>query len=81
VEVAACRIWLELELRLVKPDIVVALGTTAAQGLLGPAFRVTKQRGKIVSSPLRRVSSRRFTRRRSRARRTLSPASGRCAHS
>ena len=51
-EIAACRVWLELELRLVKPDIVVALGATAAQGLLGPAFRVTKQRGKIVSSPL-----------------------------
>jgi len=51
-EVAACRIWLEIELRLVKPDIVVALGATAAQALLGPAFRVTKQRGKIVSSPL-----------------------------
>jgi DNA polymerase len=51
-EVAACRVWLELELRLVKPDIVVALGATAAQALLGRAFRVTKQRGKVVSSAL-----------------------------
>jgi DNA polymerase len=51
-EVAACRIWLELELRLVKPDIVVALGATAAQALLGRAFRVTRERGKVVSSPL-----------------------------
>lgn len=51
-EVAACRFWLELELRLVKPDIVVALGATAAQALLGRAFRVTKDRGKVVSSPL-----------------------------
>jgi DNA polymerase len=51
-EIAACRVWLELELRLVKPDIVVALGATAAQDLLGPAFRVTRQRGKVVSSPL-----------------------------
>jgi uracil-DNA glycosylase len=51
-EVAACRFWLELELRLVKPDVVVALGATAAQGLLGRAFRVTKERGKVVSSPL-----------------------------
>jgi uracil-DNA glycosylase family protein len=51
-EIAACRVWLELELRLVKPDIVVALGATAAQALLGRAFRVTKQRGKVVSSPL-----------------------------
>jgi uracil-DNA glycosylase family protein len=51
-EIAACRFWLELELRLVKPHIVVALGATAAQALLGPAFRVTKQRGRLVSSPL-----------------------------
>jgi uracil-DNA glycosylase family protein len=51
-EIAACRVWLELELRLVKPQIVVALGATAAQALLGRAFRVTKDRGKPVSSPL-----------------------------
>jgi uracil-DNA glycosylase family protein len=51
-EIAACRVWLELELRLVKADIVVALGATAAQALLGRAFRVTKDRGKVVSSPL-----------------------------
>lgn len=51
-EIAACRVWLELELRLVDPDIVVALGATAAQALLGRAFRVTKDRGKLVSSPL-----------------------------
>lgn len=49
-EVAACRFWLELELRRVKPDSVVALGATAAQALLGRAFRVTKDRGKVVSS-------------------------------
>ena len=51
-EIAACRMWLELELQLVKPDIVVALGATAAQALLGPAFRVTRQRGTVVASPL-----------------------------
>ena len=51
-EIAACRVWLELELRLVKPDVVVALGATAAQALLGRSFRVTKDRGKLVSSPL-----------------------------
>jgi uracil-DNA glycosylase family protein len=51
-EVAACRHWLELELRLVRPDLVVALGATAAQALLGPAFHVTKDRGKLRSSPL-----------------------------
>jgi DNA polymerase len=51
-EIAACRVWLELELRLVDPDVVVALGATAAQALLGRAFRVTKERGKLMSSPL-----------------------------
>jgi DNA polymerase len=51
-EVAACQMWLELELRLLKPDVVVALGATAAQALLGPAFRVTRDRGRVVSSPI-----------------------------
>jgi uracil-DNA glycosylase family protein len=51
-EVAACRVWLELELRLVNADVVVALGATAAQALLGRAFRVTRDRGKVISSPL-----------------------------
>jgi uracil-DNA glycosylase len=51
-EIAACQVWLELELRLVKPEIVVALGATAAQALLGRAFRVTRDRGKVVTSPL-----------------------------
>ena len=51
-EIAACRMWLELELQLVKPDIVVVLGATAAQALLGPAFRVTRQRGQLVTSSL-----------------------------
>jgi DNA polymerase len=37
---------------LVRADVVVALGATAAQALLGPAFRVTRDRGKVVSSPL-----------------------------
>ena len=51
-EVAACQHWLDLELQLVKPGLVVALGATAAQALLGPAFRVTKDRGKVLTSPL-----------------------------
>ena len=51
-EVIACSHWLELELRLVRPDLVVALGAVAAQALLGPAFRVTAERGKLRSSPL-----------------------------
>jgi len=44
-EVAACRPWLAGELALVAPDIVVVLGATAAQSLLGRTFRVTKERG------------------------------------
>ena len=51
-EIAACRVWLELELRLVNADAVVALGAIAAQALLGRAFRVTRDRGKVISSPL-----------------------------
>src|SRR5438105_262671 len=51
-EVAACQHWLELELRLVRPELVVALGATAAQALLGPSFRVTVERGKLHSAPL-----------------------------
>ena len=49
-EVRACRPWLEEEVRLVRPRVIVALGATAAQALLGPRFRVTKQRGKVVTS-------------------------------
>ena len=51
-EIAACRPWLETELALVKPDVIVALGATAAQALLGPQFRVTKQRGEFLPSTL-----------------------------
>jgi DNA polymerase len=50
-EIAACRPWLEAELRLVKPKLVVCLGATAAQTIFGPAFRVTRERGKVLSSP------------------------------
>ena len=46
-EVAACRPWLDAELETLKPEVVVALGATAAQGLAGTDFRVTKDRGKI----------------------------------
>ena len=46
-EVAACRPWLDAELATVQPRVVVLLGATAAQGLLGPSFRVTAQRGKV----------------------------------
>ena len=51
-EIAACRPWLEAEIRLIKPDVIVALGATAAQALIGPQFRVTKQRGEFIPSTL-----------------------------
>ena len=52
VEIAACRPWLEAEIALVKPEVIVALGATAAQALLGPQFRVTKQHGQFIESTL-----------------------------
>jgi uracil-DNA glycosylase family protein len=51
-EIAACRPWLEAELRLVRPKLVVAMGSTAAQTMFGPSFRVTRERGKVLSSKL-----------------------------
>jgi uracil-DNA glycosylase len=50
-EVGACRPWLEAELAVVKPRIVVCLGATAAQSLMGPKFRVTQQHGTVLPSP------------------------------
>src|SRR5205823_928783 len=47
-EIAACRPWLDAELLVVKPEVVVCLGATAAQALLGNDFRVTKQRGVLL---------------------------------
>lgn len=52
VEIAACHPWLQAEIALIKPDVIVALGATAAQTLLGPKFRVTKERGKFLESNL-----------------------------
>jgi uracil-DNA glycosylase family protein len=51
-EVAACRPWFDAELEVVKPDVLVCLGATAAQALLGRSFRVTKDRGRPVDSDL-----------------------------
>ncbi len=51
VEVAACRPWLDKEIELVRPRVVVCLGATAAQALLGRTFRVTKQRGELFPQP------------------------------
>lgn len=47
-EITACRPWLEAELELIEPRVIVCLGATAAQTLLGPSFRVTKQRGEVL---------------------------------
>jgi len=51
-EVAACRPWLEAEIAAVRPEVVVLLGSTASQGVLGRDFRVTQHRGEWVPSPL-----------------------------
>jgi uracil-DNA glycosylase len=51
-ELAACRPWLEAELAVVRPNVLVCLGATAAQSLLGRQFRVTKQRGEWLDSDL-----------------------------
>ena len=51
-QVAACRPWLEREIALIRPRIVVCLGATAAQALLGPQFRVSRDRGQLVRSPI-----------------------------
>jgi uracil-DNA glycosylase len=51
-EMTACRPWLEAELAVVQPRVLVLLGATAAQALLGRQFRVTQNRGKLVESDL-----------------------------
>ena len=51
-EIAACRPWLEAELDLLQPEVLVCLGATAAQALLGRDFRVTEKRGELIDSPL-----------------------------
>jgi uracil-DNA glycosylase len=51
---AACRPWLDAELEVVEPDVVVCLGATAAQALIGRDFRVSRQRGELVDSALAR---------------------------
>jgi len=51
VEVNACRPWLIAEIETVKPHLLVCLGATAAQSLLGPTFRITKDHGKLQHRP------------------------------
>jgi len=50
-EVAACMDWLEAEVRLIAPEIIIALGATAVRALLGPEVRVLVNRGKLLDSP------------------------------
>lgn len=51
VDVAACRPWLLAEFAILSPDVVVALGATAAKALYGPGFRVTRSRGLLMPWP------------------------------
>ncbi len=51
-EIQACKPWLEAEIAVIKPKVLVCLGATAAQALLGPAFRVSRDRGRLVPSAL-----------------------------
>jgi uracil-DNA glycosylase family protein len=55
-EIAACRPWLDAELAVVSPHVLVCLGATAAQALLGREVRVTRDRGKPLESPLAPVA-------------------------
>src|SRR5437588_1208668 len=47
-EIAACRPWFDAEVRVLKPDVIVCLGATAAQALLGNKFKVTQRRGEVI---------------------------------
>ena len=52
IEITACLPWLQAEIELIRPKVLVCLGATAAQALLGKQFRVTKQRGELIESKL-----------------------------
>ncbi|HEX4468519.1 MAG TPA: UdgX family uracil-DNA binding protein [Gemmatimonadaceae bacterium] len=54
-EIRACYPWLEEEIRLVEPQVIVCLGATAAQAMMGKSFRVTKERGRPVKAPSGKV--------------------------
>jgi uracil-DNA glycosylase len=51
-EVAACRLWLDAEIGILKPQVIVCLGAVAAQALIAPNFKVTQLRGKLIPSTL-----------------------------
>ena len=50
--IAACRPWLDAEIEAIKPRVIVCLGATAAQALLGRSFKVTQRRGELIASDL-----------------------------
>jgi len=52
IEIRACRPWLEAEIKVVKPRAIICLGSTAAQAVIGPKFKVSTQRATFVHSPL-----------------------------
>ena len=51
-EIRACRPWLEAEISVIKPRVIICLGSTAAQAVIGPKFKVSQQRATFVESPL-----------------------------
>ena len=77
-EITACRPWLDAEIEAVKPKLIVALGATAAQGLLGSSFRITQAQGKCRRRRGCRRSSRRCIHRQSCARRQMRSGSSKC---
>ena len=52
VEITACRPWLQAEIEVIRPRAIICLGSTAAQALISPKFKVTQQRGQFVESDL-----------------------------
>jgi DNA polymerase len=54
-EIAACRPWLDAEIDLIRPEVIVCLGATASQALLGRDFRVTRRRGEVVAGTFGKV--------------------------
>lgn len=55
IEIRACKPWLEAELEVVRPELIVALGATAAQSLLGTTFRLLVNRGRVIARPGQRA--------------------------
>jgi DNA polymerase len=74
-EIAACKPWLQAEVEIIKPHMIIALGATAAQAMMGPKFRITQSHGEVYkNTPWAPLSWRRFIRRRCSACRIVSRA-------